>query len=67
MREKILDSIKKIRQTGTSKRMLIFLVLYLACITLSIASELLFFNEILICGFIIGLLILSSQFHNTSE
>jgi len=40
MKAKILDSIKKMKETGISKRMLVFLGLYLTCITLSIKSNL---------------------------
>lgn len=64
MREKILDSIKKMKETGISKRMLVFLTFYFTCIMLSVKSNLWFFNEILVCGFIIGLLMLSSQFNS---
>lgn len=67
MKEKILHSIKRVKQKKISIRMLVFSTLYLFCIMLSLKSDLLFFKEILACGFIIYLLLLNVKIQNSSK
>ena len=61
MKEKLLDSFKKVKQKSNLVNTAIIMILFTTFISLSIRSSGLFLKEILLCGIIIGIVLLNSN------
>ncbi len=67
MKEKLLNSTKKSHQTPISLNSFIMTLIYATTVSLSIRNNHLFLEELLLCGFIIGVAIWGAQNEHISK
>ncbi|GAA3609458.1 hypothetical protein Q4Q39_17125 [Flavivirga amylovorans] len=67
MKEKLLNSIKRLHQKSAALNDIIIALIYATIVSLSIINNYLFLEEILLCGLIIGMTLLSAKDRYTNK
>ncbi|WP_303317044.1 hypothetical protein Q4Q34_02900 [Flavivirga abyssicola] len=67
MKEKLLNSFKRLHQKSATINDIVIALIYATVVSLSIINNNLFLEEILLCGLIIGMTLLSAKNKNSNK